>query len=131
MQLDKSREFNSEIDCIIKIIKKDGYKGLLFRGISATLLREIPGYGLYFVIYTVCMGSSVGIALGSTLSPLVCGAAAGERRHVVYVCVFMRIYFSVCAFKMYISLQEFSNNYCIYFYVIAYLACVLYGYEKR
>lgn len=77
MQSDKSGVYKSEIDCAIKVISEDGLKGLLVRGLDATLAREIPGYGLYFVAYSLLMQSSIGLALGPTFSPLVCGAAAG------------------------------------------------------
>jgi solute carrier family 25 (mitochondrial carnitine/acylcarnitine transporter), member 20/29 len=77
MQSDKTGVYKSEIDCAVKVIREDGLKGLLVRGLDATLAREIPGYGLYFVAYSLLMQSSVGLALGPTFSPLVCGAAAG------------------------------------------------------
>ena len=77
MQSDKDGQYKSEIDCAIKVIKEDGLKGLLVRGLDATLAREIPGYGLYFVVYSLLMTSVVGITLGPNFSPLVCGAAAG------------------------------------------------------
>ena len=77
MQSDKAGEYDSEIDCAIKVMKKDGLKGLMVRGLDATLAREIPGYGLYFVAYSLMMQSTFGLALGATVSPLVCGAAAG------------------------------------------------------
>lgn len=77
MQSDKNGIYQSSVDCALKVIKKDGFKGLLVRGLDATLAREIPGYGLYFVVYSVLMTSTFGIALGPNFSPLVCGAAAG------------------------------------------------------
>ena len=57
-------EQKPEIDCFIKVVKKDGLKGFLFRGLDATLAREIPGYGLYFVIYFLLMQSTFGLSLG-------------------------------------------------------------------
>ena len=77
MQSDKNGQYSSEIDCAVKVIQQDGLKGLLVRGLDATLAREIPGYGLYFVCYSLLMTSAVGVTLGPNLSPLVCGAAAG------------------------------------------------------
>lgn len=77
MQSDNRGEYKSEIDCANNVIKQDGLKGFLFRGLDATLAREIPGYAFYFVVYSLLMQSSFGLALGPFLSPLVCGAAAG------------------------------------------------------
>ena len=77
MQADKIGEYKSEIDCASQVVKKDGLKGLLVRGLDATLAREIPGYGLYFVVYSLLIQSAVGQSIGPTFSPLVCGAAAG------------------------------------------------------
>jgi solute carrier family 25 carnitine/acylcarnitine transporter 20/29 len=77
MQSDKEGKYRSEIDCALKVITKDGWKGLMVRGLDATLAREIPGYGLYFVVYSLLMQSTFGLALGPNFSPLVCGAAAG------------------------------------------------------
>ena len=77
MQSDKNGIYQSSVDCALKVIRKDGLKGLLIRGLDATLAREIPGYGLYFVVYSVLMTSAFGLALGPNFAPLVCGAAAG------------------------------------------------------
>ena len=77
MQSDKNGIYQSSVDCAFKVIRKDGLKGLLIRGLDATLAREIPGYGLYFVVYSVLMTSAFGLALGPNFAPLVCGAAAG------------------------------------------------------
>lgn len=77
MQADKIGEYSSEIDCASQVVRKDGLKGLLVRGLDATLAREIPGYGLYFVVYSLLIQSTVGQSIGPTFSPLVCGAAAG------------------------------------------------------
>ena len=40
-----------EIKVISQVLKSDGFRGLAFRGLDATLAREIPGYTLDFVIY--------------------------------------------------------------------------------
>jgi solute carrier family 25 carnitine/acylcarnitine transporter 20/29 len=77
MQADKKGEYTSEVDCASKVLKRDGVKGLAIRGLDATLAREIPGYGLYFAVYSLLMQGPVGLALGPTFSSLVCGAAAG------------------------------------------------------
>ena len=77
MQADNQGMYKNEMDCMKQIIQQDGMKGLLGRGLDATLAREVPGYGLYFVAYSLLIQSEVGHVLGQTLAPLICGAAAG------------------------------------------------------
>jgi hypothetical protein len=43
------------------------------RGLHATIAREVPGYGLYFVAYSLLVTSALGEALGP-VAALVCGA---------------------------------------------------------
>ena len=80
MQADNQGQYKNEFDCASQILKRDGVAGFLGRGLEATLAREIPGYGLYFVAYSLLMQSEVGRLLGPTGAPLVCGAAAGNWR---------------------------------------------------
>lgn len=76
MQSDSKHEYFSEFHCVSKIMSEDGILGLLFRGLDATIMREVPGYGIYFVVYSVLQRSALGLALGS-YSSLLCGALAG------------------------------------------------------
>lgn len=48
----KSQIYQGPVDCIRKIVKKDGPRGL-FKGLPTTALREIPSYGAYFAAYEV------------------------------------------------------------------------------
>ncbi len=48
----KSKLYSGPIDCIKKIIKKDGFQGL-FRGLPTTIIREVPSYGAYFATYEI------------------------------------------------------------------------------
>lgn len=66
----------SEMQIISQIVKADGLHGLAFRGIDATIAREIPGYSLYFASYFSLIHSSLGEDLGS-IGPVVIGAVAG------------------------------------------------------
>ena len=77
MQADNQGIYKNELDCMRQIIQQDGMKGLLGRGLDATLAREVPGYGLYFVAYSLLIQSEIGLVLGQTVAPLICGAAAG------------------------------------------------------
>lgn len=75
MQADEIKRYSSELDCASKVVEQDGFQGLLFRGIDATLIREVPGYAFYFIIYSLLMGvlsEPLGI-----YAPLLCGASAG------------------------------------------------------
>ena len=66
----------NEVKIISHIINSDGVKDLAFRGLDATLAREIPGYSLYFVAYFVLMHGPLGEGLGP-VGPVVIGALSG------------------------------------------------------
>lgn len=76
MQADVNR-YQNELHAIREIVRLDGLDGLVLRGLESTILREVPGYSLYFVVYTVLLRSAMGQALGPLLGPLLCGASAG------------------------------------------------------
>lgn len=77
MQADSKNSYKNEIDCAIKVLRADGLAGFVFRGLSATLSREIPGFGLYFVAYSLFKTSLLTVLPSSLPLPLVCGALAG------------------------------------------------------
>ena len=66
----------NEIKIISQIISSDGVKDLAFRGLDATLAREIPGYSLYFVAYFLLIHGPLGEGLGP-IGPVVIGAFSG------------------------------------------------------
>ena len=76
MQADAKKEFKSEIECLSKVLKQDGVTGLLSRGLLATIIREVPSYGIYFVSYEIMMDGILGNSFGPVAS-LVCGGLAG------------------------------------------------------
>ena len=65
-----------EFDCMRKTLAVDGLQGLLLRGLEATLLREVPGYCFYFVVYALVMRTDVATSLGMFAS-LFAGSIAG------------------------------------------------------
>jgi solute carrier family 25 carnitine/acylcarnitine transporter 20/29 len=69
----KHKLYSGPIDCVKKIYKIEGIRGL-FRGMSATLLRDAgPGYGSYFLAYEIFKD-----ALGtSSIALLTSGGLAG------------------------------------------------------
>lgn len=73
-----SDTYKNEIDCFNSILENDpnGIFGVFSKGLGCTLAREIPSYGIYFLIYGLLMKSTFAIALGS-VAPLVCGALTG------------------------------------------------------
>jgi Mitochondrial carrier protein len=77
MQADNTNQYSNDVDCFLKVLKKDGFSGLVLRGIDATLWREVPGYALYFVVYSLLKTSVLATILGGA-TPLVCGALAGS-----------------------------------------------------
>lgn len=75
MQADAS--YTSEWDCISQVVKKDGVAGLLVRGLSGMLAREIPGCVVYFVLYTLLRTSALPSLIGAGPASFLSGAAAG------------------------------------------------------
>lgn len=73
-----SDTYKNEIDCLTSIIKNDrnGIVGVFSTGLGCTLAREVPSYGLYFLIYGLLIQSSFGVAMGN-IAPLICGALTG------------------------------------------------------
>jgi len=60
------------------IIKNDkqGIIGVMKKGLGPTLAREVPSYGIYFLIYGLLMQLPIATELG-TFAPLVFGALTG------------------------------------------------------
>lgn len=78
MQSSSAGSHASFLSCLRDVLRKDGARGLLFRGMEATMWREIPGYALYFWVYALLKRSALGKVLGSSSAvALVCGALAG------------------------------------------------------
>lgn len=59
------------------VLKTEGWKGLLGRGLFCTMLREIPAYSLYFGVYGALMNLSELTEPLGTAAPLIYGATAG------------------------------------------------------
>lgn len=76
MQADKCSTYTTELDCISTVIRNDGLTGLIFRGLDAMMVREIPGCTVYFLVYTLLMSSPLTSVAGPT-SAFISGAAAG------------------------------------------------------
>jgi hypothetical protein len=68
--------YKNEIECFQAILRTEGWKGFMGRGLGATLAREIPSYGIYFWFYGLVMKSSIAPLFGPA-APLVFGALAG------------------------------------------------------
>lgn len=75
MQADGS--YKSELDCIAQVVRKDGVFGLLSRGLTGMLAREIPGCVVYFVLYSLLRTSSLPSIVGDGPASFLSGAAAG------------------------------------------------------
>lgn len=76
---DKNVYQNNEINCIKDIVTQDnGWIDLFSRGLLATISREIPSYGIYFVVYGLLIENALIInTIGTTFAPLWCGAISG------------------------------------------------------
>lgn len=70
--------YASPLACTQELLRTDGAFGLAFRGLGATLLREVPSYGFYFVAYDLTKAALLaGGVVPPALVPLFGGAAAG------------------------------------------------------
>jgi len=71
--------FSSPLECAREVVRRDGVRGLLCRGINATLAREVPAYIFYLVTYERVKQAlhGAGVPPGSLLVGLGGGAAAG------------------------------------------------------
>jgi len=76
VMMQASDDYTSELQTVEVILKTEGLKGLLTRGLGPTLAREIPSYGIYFVTYGLLMQTAIATIFGSG-APLIAGAAAG------------------------------------------------------
>jgi hypothetical protein len=59
------------------VLKTEGWKGLMGRGLFCTMLREIPAYSLYFGVYGALMNWSMMTDQLGPAAPLLYGATAG------------------------------------------------------
>lgn len=48
----KRKLYKNSVDCLVRIYRKEGLRGIN-RGMVTTLLRETPGFGVYFLAYDV------------------------------------------------------------------------------
>lgn len=78
MQATEAGTYAGPVACTQQVLRTDGVQGLLFRGLGATLLREVPAYGFYFVSYDVAKDFLLdGSLVSPSLVPLLGGAVAG------------------------------------------------------
>ncbi|XP_054833650.1 solute carrier family 25 member 48 isoform X2 [Eublepharis macularius] len=70
--------YRGPVDCVGTILRQDGLAGL-YRGSSAMILRDIPGYCLYFIPYTFLCGwiTPDGCLSPSPFSVWIAGGIAG------------------------------------------------------
>lgn len=47
---DKGHNYKGPMDCMKQLVAREGYKGI-FRGLGATMIREVPGNAIFFVSY--------------------------------------------------------------------------------
>jgi mitochondrial ornithine carrier protein len=76
VMMQSSSIYENEFHCIRVVIKKEGFFGLLCRGLGITLLREIPEHSMCFTIYGLLMETHAAQVLGYG-APLLFGAIAG------------------------------------------------------
>ena len=83
MQAKAAGTFVNPLACIAELVSRDGVGGLAFRGLGATILREMPACTLYFVTYDLSKAALLASgALSRTASLLLAGAFAGAMSWV-------------------------------------------------
>ena len=83
MQARAASTFVSPIACIRELVQRDGVYGLCFRGLGATVLREIPACTLYFVSFALAKAALFESGrLARTPALLLSGAFAGAMSWV-------------------------------------------------
>ncbi|EED95428.1 predicted protein [Thalassiosira pseudonana CCMP1335] len=75
--LDEGAVYKNELDCAQCIVKNEGWSSLFTHGLWITIIREIPSFAIYFVVYGVLARSSMATTLGEHAAPLIFGALAG------------------------------------------------------
>lgn len=68
--------YKNELDCIKAILRSEGWVGFMNRGLAPTIIREVPSYMIYFVIYGILMKQFANY-IGPHVAPLIMGAIAG------------------------------------------------------
>lgn len=76
MQAAQKGVYNSSLDCLRAVLRNEGLLGLFERGLGPTLVREIPGYALYFFVAGALMQTRLATHLGQA-GNLLFGAVAG------------------------------------------------------
>lgn len=73
---DNAPAYSNEFACIKIVLHNEGWIGLMGRGLGPTLVREVPSYGIYFLLYGILSSSPMAESMGK-LAPLVNGALSG------------------------------------------------------
>ncbi|XP_002665132.2 mitochondrial basic amino acids transporter [Danio rerio] len=72
------RLYRNSLDCLIRIYRRQGFRGIN-RGMVSTVIRETPGFGIYFLTYDT-LTRSLGCEAGDrfiVLKLLLAGGASG------------------------------------------------------
>lgn len=75
----ESKKYNGLMNCAVKLLKEGGIRNL-FRGFCATLTRDVPGTGMYFLVYEYVQDKyteKTGAKSMNTLSTICAGGFAG------------------------------------------------------
>ena len=81
MQAKPAGSFVNPIGCVAELVRRDGVRGLLFRGLGATLLRELPACSFYFVTFDLSKAYLLTL-MARTPALLLAGAFAGAMSWV-------------------------------------------------
>ncbi|KAL5292243.1 SLC25A20.2 family protein [Megaselia abdita] len=80
-----SKKYDGMVDCASKVYKTGGLRSV-FKGVCATLARDVPGTGMYFLAYEYVQDKvkeKTGAEKMSTLSTILAGGVAGMAYWVI------------------------------------------------
>uniref|UniRef100_A0A1B6DEN6 Mitochondrial basic amino acids transporter n=2 Tax=Clastoptera arizonana TaxID=38151 RepID=A0A1B6DEN6_9HEMI len=82
LQIQKTLQYKNPVDCIVKIARSDGYRGV-FKGLNITGVREFFGYGIYFSTYEALTRRTPEQSPISTFHMLLAGGLSGSASWIV------------------------------------------------
>jgi hypothetical protein len=74
--------YRGSLHCLTEVVKKEGIHQGLFRGLSSTLMREVPQYSIYFPAYD----ASKYMCASVFKTQKVCVCVCMQCMYAVYVC---------------------------------------------
>ena len=58
LQLQTTKTYRGTLNCLSKVFKAEGVRGV-YKGLTLTIMREVPSFGSYFLTYELLTGGKV------------------------------------------------------------------------